>query len=469
MVRILVRKIKTNGMASPPNQPPEEFIAAANEWDLDRLYEDLAQAKQQFAAYTRRGLTAAEKRHLQGLLCGYSPAEIAQRLTKTPEGLKTDLSKTLYRYVEELTNRPRNSLKNWRDLTDWLTEAGYRQTAPTKKSPISHNQNWGEAPDIQNFWGRREELVQLKQSIVENHCRLVAILGIGGIGKTALAVKLAQEIVDEFDWVIWRSHRQALPVNQFLAELIPILSHHKVQNVSVTNSISQLLDYLRQLRCLLILDNWETVLSRGQLAGNYQTGYEEYGELLQRVAQSQHQSCLLLTSSEKPREVAAMEGSNQSVYSLKLEGLGEDAKEILRENGLGEEYLWDDLIQPYRGNPLALNMIATTIKEVFDGSITEFLKQNTLFLGDFDYLLYQQFDRISELEKALMYCIASQQQPVTIDELKKQIKLLLRSSDLIKALQSLGRRFLVEKVNAGGETCFTLQPLVRKYVNRHST
>ncbi|NES24391.1 MAG: NACHT domain-containing protein [Symploca sp. SIO3E6] len=454
-------------MASPPNQPPEEFIAAANEWDLDRLYKDLAKAKQQFAAYTRRGLTAAEKRHLQGLLCGYSPAEIAQRLIKTPEGLKTDLSKTLYRYVEELTNRPRNSLKNWRDVTDWLAEAEYRQTAPTKKSPISHNQDWGEAPDIQNFWGRREELVQLKQSIVDNHCRLVAILGIGGIGKTALAVKLAQQIVDQFDWVIWRSHRHALPVNQFLAELIPLLSHHQTTDLSVTNSISQLLNCWRQQRCLLILDNWETVLSSGQLAGNYQTGYEEYGELLERVAQSQHHSCLLLTSSEKPREVAAMEGSNQSVYSLKLEGLGEDAKEILRKNGLLEEHLWDDLIKPYRGNPLAINMIVTTIKDVFDGSIAEFLMQNTLFLGDFDYLLYQQFERLLKLEKTIMYCLVSEQHPANIAKLKEKINSPVSSSDLINALQSLGRRFLVEKVNAGGKTGFTLQPLVRKYVSRH--
>ena len=302
---------------------------------------------------------------------------------------------------------------------------------------------------------------------MDHHCRLVAILGIGGIGKTALAVKLAQEIVDEFDWVIWRSHRQALPVNELLAELIPILSHQQAENVSVTNSISQLLDYWQQQRCLLVLDNWETVLSSGQLAGNYQAGYEQYGELLQRVAQSQHQSCLLFTSSEKPRELAVMEGSNQLVCSLKLEGLGEDAKEIVRENGLVEEYLWDDLIQPYRGNPLAINIIATTIKEVFDGSIAEFLKQNTLFLGDFDYLLYQQFDRLSDLEKAIMYYLASKQKPATIYELKENIKLLVRSSDLIKALQSLGRRFLVEKVNVGGKTCFSLQPLVKKYVSRH--
>ncbi|NJL67938.1 MAG: hypothetical protein HC894_16545 [Microcoleus sp. SM1_3_4] len=35
--------------------------------------------------------------------------------------------------------------------------------------------------------------------------RLVALLGMGGIGKTALSVKLAQQIQQDFDWIVWRS------------------------------------------------------------------------------------------------------------------------------------------------------------------------------------------------------------------------------------------------------------------------
>lgn len=71
-----------------------------------------------------------EKRHLCGLLCGYSPAEISILLNKQTKGVEVDLSKTLYRYVELLTNKPRNALKNWRDAIDWLERAGYK-TQPT--------------------------------------------------------------------------------------------------------------------------------------------------------------------------------------------------------------------------------------------------------------------------------------------------------------------------------------------------
>jgi predicted ATPase len=49
---------------------------------------------------------------------------------------------------------------------------------------------------------------------------LVALLGIGGIGKTALAAKLAEQVKDEFDFLIWRVLRNTLPVTELIAELL---------------------------------------------------------------------------------------------------------------------------------------------------------------------------------------------------------------------------------------------------------
>lgn len=54
----------------------EQFNYAALQWDLEALYTDLASAK-------GKRLTPMEKLHLRGLLCGYSPAEIAEKLRKT--------------------------------------------------------------------------------------------------------------------------------------------------------------------------------------------------------------------------------------------------------------------------------------------------------------------------------------------------------------------------------------------------
>ena len=95
------------------------FSQAALQWDLETLYTDLSSAK-------GKRLTPVEKRHLRGLLCGYSPAEIAQKLHKSIKGVEVDLCNTLYIYVKNLVGQSNGKVENWRNITEWLEEAGYK-------------------------------------------------------------------------------------------------------------------------------------------------------------------------------------------------------------------------------------------------------------------------------------------------------------------------------------------------------
>ncbi len=97
----------------------EEFAQAANHWDLDTLYTDIASAK-------GKRLTPMEKLHLRGLLCGHSPAEIAAKLNKNAKGVEVDLSNTLYKYVKNLVDKSDEKIENWRKITEWLEESGYK-------------------------------------------------------------------------------------------------------------------------------------------------------------------------------------------------------------------------------------------------------------------------------------------------------------------------------------------------------
>lgn len=333
-------------------------------------------------------------------------------------------------------------------------------------NPLEH-QDWDSAPDVSVFYGRGEELEQLEQWIVKEHCRIVALLGIGGIGKTTLSVKLAQQVQDDFKSLIWRSLRGSPPLQNLLAELILSLSKQQKTDLSNTldGRLSQFMDCLRSHRCLVVLDNWETVLDTGSLAGHPRQGYEGYGELLKRVGESQHNSCLVFTSWEKPKEIAAIEGPNLPVRSWKLKGLGLAAKNILQEKGLQDESLWEELIQLYKGNPFALKVVATTIQELFDGSVSEFLS-GTLFLGDFEYLLSQQFERLSQLEKNFLVYLGNYAEPISRSQLQDFFCSEISVTELLKALESLNRRCLVEKINNENGVFFTLQPALRKYVTR---
>ncbi len=75
--------------------------------------------------------------------------------------------------------------------------------------------DWGDAPDVSVFYGRASELAVLEQWIVTDRCRLVAILGMGGIGKTDFSIKLAQNIQESFEFVIWRKLLNAPSLKKF--------------------------------------------------------------------------------------------------------------------------------------------------------------------------------------------------------------------------------------------------------------
>lgn len=104
---------------------PMFFSEASETWDLETLYSDLASAK-------GKHLTPTEKLHLRGPLCGYSPAEIAEKLKKQASGVETDLSATIYRYVKELAGVSHEKLESYRKVSVLLEKAGYKSPQKTE-------------------------------------------------------------------------------------------------------------------------------------------------------------------------------------------------------------------------------------------------------------------------------------------------------------------------------------------------
>ncbi len=229
-----------------------------------------------------------------------------------------------------------------------------------QQTPTQSHLDLSDAPKIFTFYDRTTSLATLKQWILHENTRLLAILGIVGIGKTALAAQLVEQIKHEFDFIIWRSLATSPPLSILQTSIIECFSRGgspvPAPEEGATTGGFPLLNYLQKYRCLLILDDVQMVNSSGQLAGNYQLGYENYGTLFRQVGELSHNSCLVLLSSEKPIEIAALEGKNQPIRSLQLNGLGAEAGEILREKGLAEHEKWSELIEQYRGNPLWLSL-----------------------------------------------------------------------------------------------------------------
>ncbi len=327
-----------------------------------------------------------------------------------------------------------------------------------------------EAPALEHFYGRVQELSELDQWIRHDRCRIVTITGSGGVGKTIFAAKVVEQVKNDFEYIFWRSLQNVPSLSYILKECLQFLSDQRRGKVPENSreQIQILMRCLQERRCLLILDNFESVFQPGKRAGSYQNGYEDYGTLLLRAGTMEHGSCLLMTSREKPKEIARLEGKATSVRTLLLPGLGQaEGRTILKNKGLsGSDEQWSELIVSYAGNPLALKLIAESIQMLFNGDIGHFLEQGQTAFGEMSELLDQQFQRLSFLEREIFIWLAIEREAVLLEDLQKDLPRPVSRGELFEVLLSLLRRSLIEST---GSARFTLQPVIMDYVTNYLT
>ncbi|HMN26538.1 MAG TPA: BTAD domain-containing putative transcriptional regulator, partial [Caldilineaceae bacterium] len=293
-------------------------------------------------------------------------------------------------------------------------------------------------PQRTKLYGRQADLLQLQKWIAEDGARLVGILGIGGQGKSALAATFARLLAEstppEADadhpasgsqlaragvWgvkqILWRSLLNAPPLAEVMQEWLYLLSGQTI--TSLPNSLDQqlnlLFDYLQGQRCLLILDNLESILQGEGLGSAYRAGYESYGQLLRQLVEREHRSCLLLTSREAPQELNRWAEDTPSVRCLSLAGLPAAAgRQLLQARGVSDdEGGLAALVAQYSGNPLALKLAAETVQEIFAGDVAAFLQAESLVFDDIRTVLDQQFARLAPLERELLTWLAILREP----------------------------------------------------------
>ncbi len=447
-----------------------------------------------------------------------------------------------YRSLAESAGYDQNYLKGvgaqvWRTLAiatkSKVTKANFKQILASfvqpedrlvsAPAPLQSGIDWGDAMDVSAFYGRELERNHLRQWILTDRCRLVAILGMGGMGKTTISIELLRQFQAEtnskdpsgsigFDRIIWRSLLNAPPLQELLPELIRMLvidpdrrPTSKLQTSSreidlvdfqpipktVAGQIELLLKICQEYRCLIVLDNGESIFQSGAHVGQYRSGYDNYGDLFKILGRMNHQSCLLLTSREKPTEISQLEGVNTKVRTLVLSGLDHGAgQQIFADRGClpiaSPE--WTEIDRYCGGNPLALQLIAATVQEVADGDISEifpYLQSDKLGFADIHVLLDQQWQRLTVEEHQVMYWLAVAREPMPMIDLEallhpawnhraasdpqssRRVKRTAANSSLLTVLQSLRRRSIIFSGSGQidqSKRYWSLQPMVMEYV-----
>jgi predicted ATPase/transcriptional regulator with XRE-family HTH domain len=156
-------------------------------------------------------------------------------------------------------------------------------TQPVSASPISRN-NLPVLPTP--VIGRQRELEQLSQLLRDPQCRLLTLVGPGGIGKTRLAIEAATHMQDDFAAGVYFIPLASVNRSRLIVPVIADALGYPFQSASRADPKTQLFSYLKEKQALLLPDNLEQLLA--------EPGIEMLGELLTHAPQVK----LLATSRE---------------------------------------------------------------------------------------------------------------------------------------------------------------------------
>lgn len=118
--------------------------------------------------------------------------------------------------------------------------------------------------NLTSFIGRQEELEELKENIINPNRRLITLLGMGGVGKTRLAIQVVEVIGDMFiDGAAFIPIHSLEDKTSNQSDDLLVTGIADALNIHFFGSQdpkTQVLDYLSKRNLLLVLDNFEDVI-----------------------------------------------------------------------------------------------------------------------------------------------------------------------------------------------------------------
>lgn len=232
-------------------------------------------------------------------------------------------------------------------------------------------------------WVGREQTVEQLRKVFPTEKRLLLILGLTGIGKTALAERLMVDCYRNFEqWE--RVNLEGLAVTSFGAIALQWLQGWGVALNPADHEperlIGHLLDYLEKHRVLLLLDSLEVLLTVDQEGGVFID--QNWAKFFQAfLAFPDVASRIIVTSQELP-ELLVQQRYGAVWESLVLGGLTvEEQQDLWVATGLdygveaAEFRVLARLGAVYRGHPLVLRVIVGEIWESFGGNVLAYWRE----------------------------------------------------------------------------------------------
>jgi len=435
-------------------------------------------------AETGKHLDDIQKAVVKGVWQGESYEKIAQECHRSEsrvrdvgyklwqilsERLSEEINKSNFRATIERLHIPINSsqlvglgIYSHFTLCPETSDKQQKNSSSSTQAGVKYSIDLALAPKITHFEGRREELEKLSEYILNQPTRLMAVLGLSGIGKTTLVKRFIDLHSPQFDAVIWKSLKFPKALTHLLHDILATFNQETEKSLGLDEQINQVFELLSDRRCLLVFDDVQNLFIPGQFAGQYKPEYTDYKTFFKMMAEIAHQSCLILMSQEKSPEMISLDAELYPKKSLELGGLDADGGNFLQYQGLPRQENLLELSNLYQGNPLYLQSISSLIKEVFSGRVDELMAEDSLIFPEDMKLLWDTlWMRLSPVEQEISLEMSRAKAPISRDDLRKSLN--LSSLELVNGLQSLSRRYLLSQVDLD-EILFTLLPVFEEYI-----
>jgi tetratricopeptide (TPR) repeat protein len=324
--------------------------------------------------------------------------------------------------------------------------------------------------------GRTTELAQVKSWLSDAKIRSIGITGAGGYGKSMLLAKVCQEIEvtsssgfsgQHFEQIVWTTFTESYRFEGWAGWLLVQLLGSIPAEMTRAELIPALVQALAQRRCLLVLDNAETLLTE---SGDWLEA--EYGKFWLAVMGATSQSAIVLASQEQPNLPPNL--LNCSRW-MRLGGLDEAAGVALLQawEVSGSNAKLREFVVLCDGHPLLMDVVVGNLKADFELACIDYLPHANYEL--FKLIGLHRGDPMASLRAILAWSIA--RLPEELQALILQLWIypmpfnLVRLKDAYPDLQvtlgqcrQLARRSLLQERCQQRVWEFWFQPLIREYL-----
>ncbi|MBF2037337.1 MAG: hypothetical protein IGR92_18115 [Leptolyngbyaceae cyanobacterium T60_A2020_046] len=414
----------------------------------------------------QEGLRDIERTVLEGSWQRRTYQQIAQAAGYTEGYLSRNIGPALWNLLTEALGTPVGKTNFQTAIARWAAAHPDADSPPTTTLPDPSGPALLPAPpaplptlspDVTDFRGRTTDLANLTRWITTDQCRLIGLAGAPQVGKTWLVTKLSQQVKSAFHATLYCDLRDRPPPQALLHRLLKDLNISVKAGTDLNQGLTTLVGALRQYRCLLILDHGDRLLRPGQFAGIYDDPFLGYGHLLEKVAQHQHQSCLMWVGRELPKAFLKLKSSTTKTY--RLQGLAiADFKALATcpPTLQATPDDWQRLHDYCGGIPPLVNQVFSRMGS-FSNDLRDCLTTlQTSPQAQKTYITDWLATLLSEPEWEVLQWLFIAHRPLTLDQLQRYT----RASGVLPALESLVARGVCQVTPQDGRWHLSLPMLL---------